>query len=77
MPQPWKIGDSVQITKTIGEAEIRQFAELTGDWNPLHLDQDFASRTRFQGRIAHGMLSASIVSTVVGMHIPGLVKESS
>jgi 3-hydroxybutyryl-CoA dehydratase len=71
MHHHWKVGDSVEVSKTIGDAEIRKFAELTGDWNPLHLDQAFASRTRFHGRIAHGMLSASLVSTCVGMHIPG------
>jgi 3-hydroxybutyryl-CoA dehydratase len=67
----WKIGDSVQVTKRIGEADILQFAQLTGDRNPLHLDDEFAARTRFGRRIAHGMLSASLSSTCVGMHLPG------
>ncbi len=73
MPQQgrWKIGDSVQLTKTFGEAEIEKFAELTGDRNPLHMDEAFAARTRFKHRIAQGILSASLVSACIGMHLPG------
>ena len=72
MPQhAWKIGDSVQLTKTFGEAEIEKFAELTGDRNPLHMDAAFAARTRFKRRIAQGILSASLISTCIGMHLPG------
>ena len=73
MPQQrtWKVGDSVQLTKTFGDAEIEKFAELTGDRNPLHMDEAFAARTRFKRRIAQGILSASLISTCVGMHLPG------
>ena len=72
MPQhAWKIGDSVQLTKTFGEAEIEKFAELTGDRNPLHMDAAFAARTRFKRRIAQGILSASLISTCIGMRLPG------
>jgi 3-hydroxybutyryl-CoA dehydratase len=67
----WKVGDSVQLTKTFGDAEIEKFAELTGDRNPLHMDEAFAARTRFKRRIAQGILSASLISTCVGMHLPG------
>jgi len=67
----WKVGDSVQLTKTIGDAEIEKFAELTGDRNPLHTDEAFAARTRFKRRIAQGILSSSLVSTCIGMHLPG------
>ena len=67
----WKVGDSVQLTKTFDEAEIEKFAELTGDRNPLHMDEAFAARTRFKRRIAQGILSASLISTCVGMHLPG------
>ena len=51
--------------------DIRRFAALSGDDNPVHLDEDFASTTRFKGRIAHGVLSASYVSTILGMKMPG------
>ena len=73
MPQQrvWKVGDSVQLTKTFGDAEIEKFAELTGDRNPLHVDEAFAAHTRFKRRIAQGILSASLISTCVGMHLPG------
>ena len=67
----WKVGDSVQLTKTFGEAEIEKFAELTGDRNPLHMDAAFAARTRFKRRIAQGILSASLISTCIGMRLPG------
>src|SRR5271169_749121 len=72
MPQhTWKVGDSVQLAKTFGDAEIEKFAELTGDRNPLHMDEAFAARTRFKRRIAQGILSASLISTCVGMRLPG------
>ena len=67
----WKVGDSVQLTKTFGDAEIEKFAQLTGDRNPLHVDEAFAARTRFKRRIAQGILSASLISTCIGMHLPG------
>jgi len=67
----WKVGDSVQLTKIFGDAEIEKFAELTGDRNPLHMDEAFAARTRFKRRIAQGILSASLISTCIGMHLPG------
>jgi len=73
MPQQrtWRVGDLVQLTKTFGDAEIEKFAQLTGDRNPLHMDAAFAARTRFKRRIAHGILSASLASTCIGMHLPG------
>ena len=67
----WKLGDSVRLTKTFDDAEIEKFAELTGDRNPLHMDAAFAARTRFKRRIAQGILSASLISTCIGMHLPG------
>jgi 3-hydroxybutyryl-CoA dehydratase len=70
-PRTWKVGDSVQLTKTLDEAEIEKFAKLTGDRNPLHMDEAFAARTRFKRRIAQGILSASLISTCIGMHLPG------
>ncbi|MFC4350702.1 MaoC family dehydratase [Fodinicurvata halophila] len=60
-----------QFSKTVTEADIVLYAGLTGDTNPLHLDQDYAETTMFKGRIAHGMLTAGFVSTVLGTRLPG------
>jgi 3-hydroxybutyryl-CoA dehydratase len=57
--------------KTITEADILMFAGVSGDTNPVHLDEEFASATPFKGRIAHGMLTASLISTVLGTKLPG------
>ena len=67
-----KAGDSASLTKTITDADIRAFAELTGDNNPLHLDDEYAATTRFGRRIAHGMLAASLISSVLGTELPGV-----
>ncbi len=67
----WKIGDSVSVSKTITDAEIHAFAELSGDRNPLHLNDEFAAASRFGRRIAHGILSASVISNAIGNHLPG------
>lgn len=66
-----QIGDTDSFTKTISEYDIVQFARLTGDFNPVHLDSDFAKQTPFKERIAHGILSGSIISTVIGTRLPG------
>ncbi|MBM4765149.1 MaoC family dehydratase [Bacillus sp. B15-48] len=66
-----QIGDKDSFTKTITEDDIVQFARLTGDFNPVHLDAEYASQTPFKERIAHGILSGSIISTVLGMKLPG------
>lgn len=63
---PLKIGDRASLTKTVTEADIVAFAEVTGDNQPLHLDDAFAAKTRFKKRIAHGMLSAGYISAVLG-----------
>lgn len=57
--------------KTVTEADIVMFAGITGDTNPVHLDAHFADQTAFKGRIAHGMLSAGFISTVLGTRLPG------
>ena len=66
-----KPGLSESFTKTITERDIQLFGEVSGDINPVHFDEEFAKTTMFKGRIAHGMLSASYISTVLGMQIPG------
>jgi 3-hydroxybutyryl-CoA dehydratase len=64
-------GMTAVFSKTITEADLLMFAGVSGDTNPLHLDEEFASRTMFESRIAHGMLTASLVSTVLGTRLPG------
>ncbi len=65
------IGYEALLRRTITEKDVQTFAELTGDTNPLHMDAGFASETRFKKRVVHGMLTASFISTVVGMQLPG------
>lgn len=66
-----KIGQKASLTKTITQDDLDHFISITGDVNPLHVDDAFARQTFFGQRIAHGMLSAALFSTLVGMHIPG------
>jgi 3-hydroxybutyryl-CoA dehydratase len=64
-------GERATWSKTISEADIYVFAGLTGDFNPIHVDAEFAKRSRFGERIAHGMLTAGLISAVLGMKLPG------
>ncbi len=66
-----KVGDSASRTKTISDEDVRDFARVSGDNNPVHLDEDYAAGTRFGRRIAHGMLTASLISAVLGNDLPG------
>lgn len=65
------VGMEARFSKTITDADIVLFAGVSGDTNPVHLDQEYAEGTMFKGRIAHGMLSASMLSTVFGTKLPG------
>ena len=65
------VGDSAEITKTIEQVDIDAFADLTGDHNPVHVDEEFAKTSRFGRRIAHGMLTASLISSVLANRLPG------
>ena len=65
------VGQKACLEKTVTEADLDHFIAITGDVNPLHVDEAFARKTFFGQRIAHGMLSAALFSTLVGMHIPG------
>ena len=67
----FSVGDSAEITKTIEQADIDAFAGVTGDHNPVHVDEEFAKTTRFGRRIAHGMLTASLISSVLANKLPG------
>lgn len=64
-------GDSAGFSKTISEADIYLFAGISGDLNPFHVNEHFAKDTFFKGRIAHGILLAGFISTVIGCHLPG------
>lgn len=65
------IGQRESFTKTVTARDIEQFAEVTGDKNPVHLDESYAATTRFKTRIAHGMLGAGFISAVIGTKMPG------
>jgi 3-hydroxybutyryl-CoA dehydratase len=65
------IGMSVAIENTVSEQDVIDFARVSGDHNPLHMDEDYARTTQFKGRIAHGALSASYISAILGNDLPG------
>jgi 3-hydroxybutyryl-CoA dehydratase len=65
------VGQSATFTKTVTEADIVKFAEISGDTNPVHLDAAYAATTMFKQRIAHGMLSVGFISAVFGTVMPG------
>jgi 3-hydroxybutyryl-CoA dehydratase len=65
------VGQSAEHTRVVSLADIDAFAQVTGDRNPVHLDEAAAARTRFGGRIAHGMLSAGFISAALGNQLPG------
>lgn len=66
-----KIGDSASLTKTFSDEDVRSFAEISGDKNPVHLDNEFAAQTQFKKRLVHGMLTAGLISAVLGTELPG------
>lgn len=69
--QELRIGDAVYMTKKIVDEDIRLFAKVSGDENPIHLDEAYAATTRFKHRIAHGHYVASMFSTLLGTQLPG------
>ncbi|MFW9974430.1 MAG: MaoC family dehydratase [Candidatus Thorarchaeota archaeon] len=66
-----KIGDSAEVEHTITKEDIQTFGDLSGDYNPLHFNDEWAKQTMFGGRIAHGILTAALISNVIGMKLPG------
>jgi 3-hydroxybutyryl-CoA dehydratase len=66
-----KEGMSASFGKTVTDADVMMFAGVSGDTNPVHLNNDFASKTMFKGRIAHGMFGAGLISAVLGTKLPG------
>ncbi|MBN1935752.1 MAG: MaoC family dehydratase [Anaerolineae bacterium] len=67
----FQIGERASYSKVISQQAVETFAALTGDLNPLHMDDEYAGQSRFGRRIAHGMLTAGLISTVLGMYLPG------
>lgn len=67
-----KEGETYQFTKKITSDDVREFANLTGDFNPLHLDKEFGEKSQFKRNIVHGMLAGSMFSTLIGMYCPGM-----
>ena len=65
------VGQTAEMTRVVGEQDLVAFAEVSGDTNPVHLDEAYAATTPFGGRIAHGMLSAAYISAVLGTRLPG------
>ncbi len=66
-----KMGDTAEIQKTISETDVYLYAGITGDMNPAHLNEEYARETFFKTRIAHGMLIAGLISTILGNKLPG------
>lgn len=65
------VGQKAMVEHTVTEEDVEAFAKLSGDYNPLHMDEDYAKTTMFGGRIAHGALSASYISAILGNDLPG------
>ncbi len=65
------VGQSASLSKTISESDVYTFAGITGDLNPAHVNEEYARQSRFGGRIAHGLLSAGLISAAIAMKLPG------
>ncbi len=66
-----KVGMKATVSRTITETDLRNFSGVSGDTNPMHLNEEYAMRTPFGGCIVHGMLTASLISAVIGTKLPG------
>lgn len=66
-----QVGDSASFQKKITDAEVKLFAQVSGDYNPVHLDEEYAAHTMFKQRIAHGGLISALFSTILGTTLPG------
>lgn len=65
------VGQTAEYSKTVTDADVMAFAGLTGDFNPVHVDAEAAARTRFGGRVAHGMLGGGLISAAIANRLPG------
>ena len=70
-PKAIKVGDTASMKKVVSDNDVRTFAEISGDRNPVHLDDEYAARTPFGRRIAHGALTGALISAVLGQVMPG------
>jgi 3-hydroxybutyryl-CoA dehydratase len=66
-----KVGDQASMKKTFTDEDVHAFAQISGDKNPVHLDDDHAVKTRFGQRLVHGILTAGLISAILGMELPG------
>ena len=66
-----KMGQSAEVVHKVTEEDIKTFGDLSGDYNPIHFNEEWAKTTMFEGRIAHGIPTAAYISTAIGMHLPG------
>lgn len=66
-----RVGETAEYSKTVSESDVYLYAGITGDANPAHLNEEYAKKTFFKTRVAHGMLSAGFISTVLGNQLPG------
>jgi len=71
MRKSLQVGDTAQLQRAFSEADVQQYAALSGDYNPVHLDASYASNTQFKSRIVHGMLVGSLFSALLGKQLPG------
>ncbi|MGD9048268.1 MAG: MaoC family dehydratase [Anaerolineae bacterium] len=67
----FRVGEQARFTKTVTEADVTTFAGLIGDFNPLHVDAEYARKSRFGRRVAHGMFTGGLISAVLGNRLPG------
>ena len=67
----FRVGERAEFTKTVTEADVTTFAGLIGDFNPLHVDAEYARKSRFGQRVAHGMFTGGLISAVLGNKLPG------
>ena len=67
----YKVGDTASITKSFSSGDVQSFAKISGDNNPIHLDEEFASTTQFGKRLVHGILTSGLISALLGMTLPG------
>jgi acyl dehydratase len=65
------VGDKSRLTKTFSDEDVRTFAEISGDKNPVHLDDEYAASTQFGQRLVHGILTAGMISAILGTQLPG------
>jgi len=67
----YSVGECAEFTKVLTEEDVRRFADVTGDRNPMHLSREFAETTRFKKPVVHGILTAGTISAAIGMKLPG------